>query len=73
MNRKLKYSSKYIKYARKSGCVKFMNKKCDHGKMQTLDITFREAEIFRYLVETSNWFLFEKDNKFLTLTDMFAE
>ncbi|XP_074032071.1 espin protein forked isoform X2 [Leptinotarsa decemlineata] len=77
MNRKLKYSAKYIKIARKTGCVRFINKNVDEDgtdwKMQTLDKPLKEAEILQYFVETSNWFLFEKDNSVLTLTEMFSK
>lgn len=69
----VKYSAKYIKYARRTGCVKFKNKGRGLSGFQTLDVPLREAEVFQYLVETSNWFLFERNNEILTLTDLYSK
>lgn len=73
MNKRLKYSAKYLKVAKTTGCLKFSTTECGITKISTLDRPLREAECFQYFIETSNWFLFEKDNSVLTLTDMFAK
>lgn len=73
MSYNLKHSAKYVKYARRTGCVKFKNGGKSFSGFQTLDVPLREAEIFQYLVETSNWFLFERNNGILTLTDLYSK
>ncbi|KAG5882620.1 hypothetical protein JTB14_013309 [Gonioctena quinquepunctata] len=77
MNRKLKYSARYVKIARRTGCMRFTNESDGEigtgWKVKTLDKPLREAEILQYFVETSNWFLFEKDDSVLTLSDMFSK
>lgn len=74
IDRKFKFSAKYLSYARKSGCIKFVNNgDCRAGKLNTLDKNITEEEVVKYLFETSNWFLFEKDHKFLNVIDTFSE
>ncbi|KAL1494350.1 hypothetical protein ABEB36_009962 [Hypothenemus hampei] len=46
--------------ARKTGCLKFKMKR---GSIQTLDVRIKETDALRYFLETSNWFLFQKDPK----------
>lgn len=67
MSFNMKYSSKYLKLAKKTGCVKFKKK----NGIKTLDVPIKDAEALQYFLETSNWFLFEKDDEVLTLMDMF--
>lgn len=73
IDRKLKFSVKYLGYAKKSGCMRFTNDEAScTTKLKTLDKNFKDKEVVRYLFETSNWFLFEKDHKFLNVLDMFS-
>lgn len=73
IDRKLKFSVKYLSYVRKSGCMKFINDEdVGYSKLKTLDKEFKDKEVVKYLFETSNWFLFEKDHKFLNVLNSFS-
>ncbi|XP_050297734.1 espin isoform X2 [Anthonomus grandis grandis] len=61
-----KYSAKYTKIARRTGCLKFKKKK----GIQTLDVKIKDTEVLQYILETSNWFLFEKDDEILDILEM---
>lgn len=74
IDRKLKFSAKYLNYARQSGCLKFLNDKtCASRKLKTLDKNLRDKEVVKYLFETSNWFLFERNHKYLDVIDTFSQ
>ncbi|KAF7284098.1 hypothetical protein GWI33_022558 [Rhynchophorus ferrugineus] len=67
MRAKIKYSARYLRLARLTGCVKFKKNK----GVKTLDVPVRDREVFRYFLETSNWFLFEKDDHQMTIMDLY--
>lgn len=71
MKKNMKYSAKFVKLAKRAGCVKYTSGKKWHGGMNTLDVPLKDAEILKYFIETSNWFLFEPNDHILTLMDMF--
>lgn len=74
IDRKLKFSVKYLSYAKKSGCMRFISRdEGATGKLKTLDKNIKDKEVIQYLFETSNWFLFEKDHRYLHMIDMFSE
>ncbi|CAG9856442.1 unnamed protein product [Phyllotreta striolata] len=72
-SKKLKYNAEYVRVAKTTGCLGFSGAECGITKITTLDRPLREPDVFRYFIETSNWFLFEKDDSVLTLTDMFSK
>lgn len=67
MAEKMKYSAKYVKLAKKTGCMKF---KRTTG-IETLDVPIKDSAALQYFLETSNWFLFEKDDEMLNLMEMY--
>lgn len=71
MSSNVEDSVKYLKYARKTGCVGFMGSKGWRGGTDTLDVPLKEAEILKYFIETSNWFLFRKNDKLSGLMDLY--
>jgi hypothetical protein len=66
-------SRKYVKYASKTGCVGLVGSKGWRGGCDTLDVPLGEGEILKYFVETSNWFLFRKDDRVVGLMDMYLK
>ncbi|RZB41501.1 hypothetical protein BDFB_010419 [Asbolus verrucosus] len=64
-------SARYVRYASKTGCVGYVESKGWRGGTNTLDLPLAEAEILKYFVETSNWFLFRKNDRVVSIMDMF--
>lgn len=56
--------ARYIKLAKRTGCLKFHEKFRERGK------TMEESEVLEYFVETSNWFLFSKNGAMLKIIDL---
>lgn len=75
IDRKLKRSVKYLSYAKKSGCMKFVSEQVysKSKKLNTLDKNLKDKEVLRHLFETSNWFLFDKDHKLLDMIHMYSQ
>ncbi|KAJ3644721.1 hypothetical protein Zmor_022431 [Zophobas morio] len=73
MSTKSKDSAKYVRYARKTGCVGFVGAKGWRGGTETLDVPLSDVEILKYFVETSNWFLFRKEDGVVGLMDMYLK
>jgi hypothetical protein len=42
-------------------------------RVRHLDVPLGEGEILKYFVETSNWFLFRKDDRVVGLMDMYLK
>lgn len=67
MSNPRKFGEKCVKLAGKTGVLKFKKKR----GVETLDLPVKDAEVLKYFLETSNWFLFEKDDEMLNLMDMY--